>query len=150
MAKKNKENTEFDDLKKTAYAKENSNEPTSSGGGITQFFVGLVLLVAGLFMFSNQVVVHSGWGMLRIGTFNIASGVVTIPLIIGVVWQFFNPKSIFPKIIMVLGGVIIIAAVIMSVRIDFRPTSFFVYIIMFAMIAAGAGLIMRVLFKKDK
>lgn len=80
--------------------------------------------------------------------FNLSSGLVTVPLIIGIIWQFYNPKSIIPKIIMTLGTVFIIATIIMSIRINFVTTSMFDYILMFGMMAAGSGLLIKTLFKK--
>ena len=38
------------------------------------FFIGLILVAAGLFMLSRKVVVHSGWYGWRIGSFDLSSG----------------------------------------------------------------------------
>ena len=86
--------------------------------------------------------------MWRIGSFNLSSGTVTIPLIIGIIWYFFNNKSIVPKILIVLGIIFIVATIIMSVRINFVTTSMFDYILIFGMTAAGSGLLLKTLFKK--
>ena len=67
---------------------------------------------------------------------------------IGIIWYFYNSKSIVPKILLVVEVVIIIATIIMSIRINFVSTSLYDYIIMFGMIAAGAGLLLKTLFKK--
>ena len=111
------------------------------------FFVGIILLGVGLFMLSQRVVVHTSWGF-RLWGMDITSGLVIVPLIIGIIWQFVNPKSIIAKIFMVLGAVIIVAAIIMSVRINFVATSLYEYILIIGMSAAGAGLLLRVLFRK--
>ena len=121
--------------------KENDNE-------VLQFFLGVIMLGAGLFMLSKRVMVHSSWYSWRIGSFNISSGLVTVPLIIGIIWQFYNSKSIIPKIIITLGVVFIIATIIMSIRISFIPTSMFDYIIIMGLAAAGSGLLLKTLFKK--
>ena len=114
------------------------------------FFIGLVLVAAGLFMLSRKVVVHSGWYGWRIGSFDLSSGTVIIPLIIGIIWYFYNPKSIVPKIIMILSTIFIVLTIIMSVRINFVSTSLFDYILIFAMAAAGAGLILKATFRKKE
>ena len=121
--------------------KENDNE-------VLQFFLGVIMLGAGLFMLSKRVMVYSSWYSWRIGSFNISSGLVTVPLIIGIIWQFYNSKSIIPKIIITLGVVFIIATIIMSIRISFIPTSMFDYIIIMGLAAAGSGLLLKTLFKK--
>ena len=114
------------------------------------FFIGLILLGAGLFMLSRRVVVNSGWYGWRIGSFDLSSGTVVIPLIIGIIWYFFNPKSIIPKIIMILSTIFIIVAIIMSVHINFVSTSLFDYILIFAMAASGAGLLLRSVFRNKE
>lgn len=114
------------------------------------FFIGLILLGAGLFMLSRKVVVHSGWYGWRIGSFDLSSGTVVIPLIIGIIWYFFNPKSIVPKIIIILSTIFIVVTIIMSVHINFVSTSLFDYILIFAMAASGAGLLLRSVFRKKE
>lgn len=114
------------------------------------FIIGLLLLGAGLFMLSRKVIVHSGWHGWNLWGWNVSSGTVVIPLIIGIIWYFFNPKSIVPKIIMILSGVFLIITIIMSVNINFVSTSLFDYIIMIGMAAAGAGLLLRSVFGKKE
>lgn len=123
------------------------NKP-SEGNELLQFFIGVVLLGVGLFMLSQRVRVSStgfGW---HIGGFDLGSGTVTIPLIIGIIWYFCNSKSIMPKIVITLSAIFIVVTIIMSVRIYFMPTTMFNYILMFGMAAAGSGLLLKTLFKK--
>ncbi len=136
---------EVNNLKPNNENAEASNKKGSND--LLLFFVGLILLGVGLFMLSQRVVVHTSWGF-RLWGMDITSGLVIVPLIIGIIWQFVNPKSIIAKIFMVLGAVIIVAAIIMSVRINFVATSLYEYILIIGMAAAGAGLLLRVLFKK--
>ena len=104
---------------------------------LLEMIIGIVLLSSGLFMLSRRVIVHTGWYMWRIGSFSLSSGTIVIPLIIGIIWYFYNPKSIISKIIMGLGAIFIVLSVIMSVSINFMATSMFDYIIILGMIAAG-------------
>lgn len=141
MEKKNKDMVEeLNDLK----------APTKDSGGneLLQFFIGIILLGAGLFMLSKRVMVHSSWYSWRIGGFNLSSGTITIPLIIGIIYYFYNPKSIVAKIIITLSVVFIVISIIMSVRINFVTTSMFDYVLIFGMAAAGSGLLLKTLFKK--
>ena len=115
---------------------------------LLQFFIGIILLGVGLFMLSKRVLVHSSWYSWRIGSFDLSSGMVTIPLIIGIIWYFFDNKSIFAKILITLGIIFIIITIIMSVRINFVTTSLFDYILIFGMTAAGSGLLLKTMFKK--
>ena len=122
----------------------------SKDNDLLLFFIGILLLGAGLFMLSKRVMVHSSWFGWSIGGFDLSSGTVTIPLIIGIIWYFVKPKSVVPKIIIVLGVIFIIATIIMSIRIHFVTTSLFDYILIFGMTGAGTGLLLRTVFKKEK
>ena len=121
-----------------------------SGNDFSEFFIGIILLTAGLFMISKRVIVHSSWYVWKLGGISLSSGTITIPFIIGIIWYFYNHKSIFPKIIIPLSILFIILSIIMSIRINFIATSMFDYILMFGMAAAGSGLLLKNVFgKKD-
>ena len=112
------------------------------------FFLGVVLLGVGLFWLTKRIIVHSGWYTWHFGGLSVSFGLVTVPLIIGIIWKFYNPKSKIPNMIIVLGALFIVATIIMSVKITFMPTSLYEYIIMIGFMAAGSGLLLKVLFKK--
>ena len=105
--------------------KEKRIKPNEMG----EFWLGIVLLAIGSFMLSMKVRVHTGWGGFYVGFFPVTSGTVIIPLLIGIVWYFVKPKSIIPKIFMIIGAIIIVVAIIMSVSISFAQTSLFEYIL---------------------
>ena len=136
-------NEEINNLK--APKTENNN---SEKNELLQFFLGIVLLGLGLFLLSRRVMVSSSWYIWNIGGFDLSSGLVTVPLIIGIIWYFCNSKSIVPKIIITLGVIFIVATIIMSIRIYFVTTSMYEYILIIGMAAAGAGLLLKTLFKK--
>ena len=144
MSNKNKSISEEINNLKVPY----QDKKQSEGNELLQFFVGVILLGAGLFMLSKRVMVHSSWYVWRIGGFDLSSGTITIPLIIGIIWFFFNSKSIIPKIIITLSVIFIVISIIMSVRINFVTTSMFDYVLIFGMAAAGSGLLLKTLFKK--
>ena len=58
------------------------NVKDSKENDLLYFFLGIVLLGAGLFMLSKRVMVHSSWYIWRIGGIDLSSGTITIPLII--------------------------------------------------------------------
>jgi len=112
------------------------------------FLVGLAMLAAGLFWLTSIVQVSTLWGSgFRVGGMHISSGLTLVPLIAGIIWVFFNPKSLGAKLLCIIGAVIIIAGVLMSVRFHVARVSLFEFILVFIGIAGGAGLIARVLFK---
>ena len=127
--------------------KSQKQEGTSSND-LLYFFLGIVLVGAGLFMLSKRVMIHSSWYSWRIGNFNLSSGTIIIPLIIGIIWYFANPKSIASKIIITLSIIFIVISIIMSVSIHFVTTSMYDYVLILGMAGAGAGLLLRTVFKK--
>ena len=120
----------------------------NEGNPALELFLGIVLLAAGLFMLSKRVIVHTGWYMWHWGSFSLSSGTIVIPLIIGIIWYFYNPKSIAAKVIMALSAIFIVLSIIMSVSINFVATSMFDYLIIIGMIAAGSGLLLKTHFRK--
>ena len=134
---------EINNLKATKTENNNSGK-----NELLQFFLGVILLGVGLFLLSKRVMVSSSWYSWSFGGFNLSSGLITVPLIIGIIWYFCNPKSIIPKIIITLGVIFIVATIIMSIRIYFVTTSMYEYILIIGMAAAGAGLLLKTLFKK--
>ncbi len=119
-----------------------------SGNDVLSLFLGIILLGTGLFILSKKVVVSSGWYIWRFGNFDLSSGTVTIPLIIGIIWYFFNNKSIVAKVIITLSIIFIVISIIMSVRLYFISTSLFDYVLIFGMSAAGSGLLLKFFFQK--
>lgn len=128
-----------------------SNERKSKPTDSLEFYIGLFLLAAGLFFILTKARVSSfGFYSFNIGGTTISSGLIVIPLILGVIWMFYNPKSIVARILSILGGIFIIAAIIVSVRITFPATSLFDYIIMIVLMASGAGMLLKAFFNKKK
>lgn len=125
---------------------ENKRKPTDT----LEFYVGLVLLAAGLFFILSKTMVSSGFYAWRIGSFNVSSGLVIVPLMVGIIWLFYNPKSFLAKLISIAGAVFILASIIMGIHISFTRTTLFDFIIMIILLAAGAGLLIRTFFGKKE
>ena len=116
-----------------------------------EFVVGIILLAVGLFMLAMRVRVYSGWfAGFMVGSFHFASGVVTIPLIIGVIWYVVKPESILPKVLCILGSIIIVVSIIMSVSINWVSSTLFEYLLIFALSAVGIGLILKTVLTDKK
>lgn len=110
---------------------------------LTELLLGGIALAVGLFMLSKRVIVSSGFGIFSIGNYDLTTGTIILPLMIGIILYFVKPKSIIPKIIIVLSIIFIVVAIIMSVRLRFVPTSLFDYILIVVLIAVGTGLIIK-------
>ena len=115
---------------------------------LLQFFAGLAMLVVGLFIFSQKVMVYSGffgYGF-RMGGLHMSNGLIMVPFIIGVVWMFASAGSFPSKVFTAAGVLIIIAAVIMTTNISLVHITLFEWIVILVLIFGGAGMLARILF----
>ena len=124
-------------------------------GGIGEFLFGTMLVVAGGYLFLNQVQVRSQGFGFRVpfgggGGFTVDSfGLSLIPLLIGIGLLFFNGRSLPGWFLTVAGSVIIVLGVLARLTVNFRPTSLFNTLLMLGMLAAGLGLVSRSLKDHD-
>lgn len=125
------------------------------GRDLVLLLLGMGMVVAGLYLLFNQMQVSSSFFGGNVNFFGalgngVPSGLIIIPLIIGVVLMVLFPKKIWPKILSGLAVLIIILAVIDSVRITYKSTSFFVFLIIILLIFIGGALCLRILLNTDK
>src|SRR5882762_1584745 len=131
--------------------KESQNKPFGAGGtpgGIGTFLLGFALACAGGWLLTNQVVVSSEYFasgfMVPVINYRMNSfGLSLVPFIIGIGFIFFNGKSITGWLLTIAGLVIILAGILMSLHIFFRPTSLFNTLTMLVLLVGGVGLIIR-------
>lgn len=116
-----------------------------TSGGLGSFVLGAVMLVLGGFLLLNQVTVTSHrWPLFGYDPFGTGGfGISLIPLLFGVALLFFNGKNLIAWLLTVAGALIIVAGVIASLDIFFRPTSLFNTLLMLFLLVGGLGLIAR-------
>lgn len=133
----------------------------SAGRDFALLLFGMALTIGGIFIFFQNITVSTGgflagsrftmFGMMGTG---IPSGLIVVPLIIGVFLMVLYSESIWPKVFTGFSVLLIILAVIDSVRIYYRSTTFFDFVLPLIMMVVGAALCIRLLFgiggKKDK
>ena len=129
-----------------------SRESERNSSDLKCFFLGLLMFGAGLFMIFQNAQVRSNLGyggyFYHIGNWNVPNGLIMLPLIAGIFMLFMMEKRIFGWIVTILGIIFILMTILMNVRIEWRTTSAYVFVIMFGLTAAGGGLLMRALFRK--
>ena len=97
------------------------------------FWLGLIMLVVGLFFISQNVVVSNSMGI------RINSGLIVVPLIASIIWVIVKPgKGSTAAVILSL--VIIIAALIQSTRFYIRYISLFDWLVMLVFVFGGLAL----------
>lgn len=118
------------------------------GNELFQFVGGFAMLVVGLFIFSQKVIVSSGFfgTGIRLGAFHMNNGLIMIPFIIGIVWMFASGGSFWSKVFTVISVLLIIAAIILSTRIYLEHLTLYEWVLILVLIFDGAGLVARVLF----
>ena len=115
---------------------------------LLQFLAGLAMLIVGLFIFSQKVMVSSGFfgHGFRLGGFHMGNGLIMVPFIIGVVWMFASEGSFASKVFTAVGVLIIIVAIIMTTRISLVYMTLYEWVLILVLIFGGAGLLARILF----
>jgi uncharacterized protein len=111
-------------------------------GGFGEFFIGLGLAAIGFYLLFSRVYVQTGFGF-GFGGFGHSFGLSLLPLLLGVGTLFVNGKSILGWALTVGGLLFIAAGILMNMHIYFQSTTLFDAILMFALIAAGLGLIVK-------
>lgn len=109
-------------------------------GGVGTFFLGFIMIVAGGYLLTDQVMVTSGaW---RWGGYN-AFGLSLVPVLVGVGLLFVNGRSLAGWLLTWAGAVIIFVGILAHLEIYFRPTSLFNTLLMLVLLVGGLGLIVR-------
>ena len=113
---------------------------------LLMFVAGLAMLIAGLFIFSRNVIVTSGFGSgYRIGGFCISSGIIFIPLIAGIVWLFATGGSFASKVFTVIAVFLIVFDIVITTHVHLDPMTLFDWVVILVLIFGGVGLLAKVL-----
>lgn len=134
--------------------KDYEREKNRDKNDLLAFFCGLLAFGAGLFMILQNVDVSSNWGMggsgyfFHFGSFSLPNGTIMLPIIIGIAMLFLMDRKIFGWIVLALGIAILLISIISSVHLRWRTSNAYVFLIMFGLVAAGGGTMLRVLFRK--
>ena len=117
---------------------------------LMQFVGGVIMLVVGLYILSQKVMVSSSYGFFSLWGGRFSSGLIMVPLIIGVVWMFATGGSFVSKVFTVLSVILIIASIIASTRIWLVSITMYEWGLILVLIFGGAGLVAKVLFANNK
>lgn len=115
-------------------------------GGMIEFFIGLVMILVGGWLFLSRVVVTTlgfgfGFGAYQVNNF----GIALVPLMIGIGLLFFNGKNFIGWVLTVGGFLIIIIGILINLRIYFEPTNLITTLFILGTFAGGIGLVARAL-----
>lgn len=109
-------------------------------GGLGEFLIGFVMLVAGAWLLSNQVIVSSNaWTLWGYSSF----GLSLLPFMAGTGLLFADGKSKIGWLLLIAGVTIIFAGIITNLHVYFQTTSLFNTLMMLGLIAGGVGLLAK-------
>ena len=113
-------------------------------GGLGRFFIGLLMLIGGGYLFLQSILVRStfslGYGLYTIGTFQLTSGMVMIPFMFGIGLIFYNAKNILGWLLFIGSLIMLVFGVISSIHFSFRHMSAFELIVILTLVCGGLGL----------
>lgn len=116
-------------------------------GGTGTFVLGLIMLVAGGYLLLRGIVVRPAFGFgtvaFRVGGFPVTTGVILIPLLLGVGGIFYDSRKLWGWIVATLSVIALIVGVIANLNIQLISMSLFDFLIILILIAGGAGLLLR-------
>lgn len=114
---------------------------------LLQFLAGLVMLVAGLYIFAQKVMVTTSLfsGGLRLGGFQMSNGLIMIPFIAGIVWMFASGGKFASKVLTGAGILVIILTIVMTTNIRLSQITLYEWVIILVLIFGGAGLLAKIL-----
>ena len=113
-------------------------------GGSGRFFIGLVMMIAGGYLFLDAVKVSYGFSfgmrLYSIGGFNMTSGMVLIPLMFGIGLIFYNAKNILGWVLTIATLIMLVFGIISSINFRLRGMSAFELITILVLGIGGIGL----------
>ncbi len=122
------------------------NGAGGSEGGIGRFFIGLIMLIAGGYLFLQNITVSNnlsfGFGsrLFGIGGVSITSGYVFIPFIFGIGMIFYNSKNFIGWLLALASIVMFGFGVIVNTNLRLRTMSAFELITILVLMIGGLGL----------
>lgn len=113
-------------------------------GGIGQFFIGLVMIVAGGYLFLNSIHVgNRGFGTFYYGGYGLPSGLIFVPFMFGVGMIFYNSKNKLGWLLMAVSAVMLVFGVIGNITLRWQNMTAFSLIGILVLLIGGIGLFLR-------
>lgn len=113
-------------------------------GGAGRFLIGVIMIVAGGYLFLNNIHVRMGFGLgyrlFHVGGFGITSGMVLVPFIFGVGLIFYNARNWLGWILALASVVMLGFGVIAQTHFQLRNMSAFDLMTILVLLVGGIGL----------
>ncbi len=118
-----------------------------NNGGEGSFFLGLVMLIAGAYLFLRSVHVdhylNLGAGLFHIGNVQVTNGMVLVPFIFGVALIFYNSKNYLGWFLFIASLIALFFGIIASINFSLQGMSAFDLLTILILFIGGLGLFLR-------
>lgn len=125
-----------------------------TSGGTGRFFIGLIMMVAGGYLFLDSVRVSNSFGLafslFSYGGFHMTGGMVLIPLMFGAGLIFYNSKSILGWALSIASLIMLGFGIIRSINFSIKNMSAFELITILVLVSGGVGLFLSSLKNYDQ
>lgn len=122
-------------------------------GGIGRFFIGLIMMVGGGYLFLDAIRITQhfsmGYAIYSFGALKLTTGMTLIPLIFGVGIIFYNSKNIFGWFLCTASLVMLLFGIISSIQFRIRTMTAFELIMILVLMIGGVGLFLSSLKSFD-
>jgi uncharacterized protein len=113
-------------------------------GGLGRFLLGLVMIIAGGYLFLNSIRVYNffsmGYSLYAFGPVRLTTGMTLIPLALGIGMVFYNARSWIGWLLLLGSLVAICVGVIASIQFSLTSMSLFDLLVILVLLIGGFGL----------
>lgn len=115
-----------------------------SDGGIGRFFIGLIMIIMGIYLFLDNLNVTQNIGLsmpiMSMGGFHLTTGYVLIPFIFGVGMIFYNASNDLGWFLVIISLILLATGVITSLHFKLNRMSAFELMMIIGLTMGGVGL----------
>jgi len=126
---------------------DNQPAPIRPKSSLGNFFMGLIMMIAGgyLFLDAIQVTHHFGWGssLFSVGGMHMTTGLVLIPFLFGIGLIFYNPDNDLGWLLVIATLIMLTVGVISNIHFRLRPMSVLELLMILGLTIGGLGLFLR-------
>ena len=131
------------------------NGAGGTGGGTGRFFLGLIMIIAGGYLFLDAVHVTNGFNFHRSlysfgNKFNLTGGMVFVPFIFGVGFLFYSAKNIIGWILTIGSITMLLFGIISNLGLRLENMTAFELITILVLLIGGIGLFLSSLKEIQK
>jgi len=117
-----------------------------TSGGIGRFFLGLIMLIGGGYLLLDSIHVYNNFHfstrMFSVGNYGVTSGIILIPMMLGIGMVFYNAKNFIGWLLFLGSVVALIFGVISNIQFTMSNMSLFELLVILVLFVGGIGLLL--------